>query len=306
MREVRAVRVNRTNNTTRQTGAAPRVSIGLPVFNGAEYLEASIDSLLAQTFGDFELIISDNASSDRTSDICHEYQRRDPRVHFCRCGENHGAIRNHQLVLELARGEYFKWASHDDVHAPTCLERCVQALDANPHAVMVFPRALDIDETGVVTRRHDEHFHADSSHPHVRFRYFAGIAHSCLPVFGLFRAKFLREIPLLSTYIGWDRVLLAEASLVGPFLEIPDDLFFRRDHADRVTLAAPHDICSRLPDGSRPPRHYPYWRMLAEYLHAIDRAHIGRGEKQLCRLELLWWSWRARRHLARDLRRRFS
>ena len=96
----------------------PRVSIGLPVYNGDNYLAETLDSILAQTFTDFELIISDNGSTDRTEAICRRYAAQDHRVRYVRNPSNLGAARNYKRAFELARGEYFKWNGHDDPLAP--------------------------------------------------------------------------------------------------------------------------------------------------------------------------------------------
>ena len=104
----------------------PRVSIGLPVYNGERYLRESIDSILAQTFQDFELVVCDNASTDETARICEEYAERDPRVRYFRNARNIGGINNANLTFERSRGDLFRWAAHDDVCAPVLLERCVQ------------------------------------------------------------------------------------------------------------------------------------------------------------------------------------
>ena len=126
----------------------PRVSVGLPVYNGERYLRLAIDSILAQTFEDFELIISDNASTDHTEEICREYAARDPRVIYIRQPRNRGGAWNFNHVVELARGEYLKWAAHDDVLAPTFLKECVAALDRLPGTVLASPRTVKIDESG--------------------------------------------------------------------------------------------------------------------------------------------------------------
>jgi glycosyltransferase involved in cell wall biosynthesis len=92
----------------------PLVSVGLPVYNGERYLSRALDSILEQSLSDFELIISDNASSDTTEAICRDYARRDPRIRYVRQRENLGAPRNWNFVVHEARGRYFKWASASD------------------------------------------------------------------------------------------------------------------------------------------------------------------------------------------------
>ena len=118
------------------TPIIPRVTIGLPVYNGQNYLVETLESLLAQTYTDFELVISDNASTDRTEAICRQYAAGDARIRYYRNDENIGASANYNRAFELGRGEYFKWAAHDDLLAPTYLERCVEVLDANPDVVL--------------------------------------------------------------------------------------------------------------------------------------------------------------------------
>ncbi|MDF3015351.1 MAG: putative glycosyl transferase [Thermomicrobiales bacterium] len=124
------------------------MSIGLPVFNGADYVAEAIASILRQTYQDFELLIQDNASTDRTEEICQEFARRDSRVSYVRNPENVGAISNYNLVFERARGRYFKWAAHDDVCAPTFFERCVEVLDAEPSVVLCSGQTRLINDDG--------------------------------------------------------------------------------------------------------------------------------------------------------------
>ena len=131
--------------------AGPRLSVGLPVYNGENYLAESIEALLGQTFGDFELIISDNASTDGTADICRHYESQDPRIRYFRQAHNIGGAPNHNYLVEKARGELFKWASHDDLYARDLLQRCVDALDKFPNIVLAHSWTATIDGSGAVT-----------------------------------------------------------------------------------------------------------------------------------------------------------
>src|SRR5262245_57216615 len=105
----------KSNANSHDSTEVPRVSIGLPVYNGAKYLAEAIDSLLEQTFSDFELIISDNGSTDATPAICEEYAAKDGRIRFLRQEINRGLAWNWNCVLEESRGAYFKWAACDDL-----------------------------------------------------------------------------------------------------------------------------------------------------------------------------------------------
>src|SRR5882762_1549884 len=116
----------------------PRISIGLPVYNGENFITDALESILGQTYTDFELIISDNASTDRTEALCKSYAARDPRIRYWRNAENLGAARNFNRVFELSSGEYFKWTAHDDVLAPDYLEKCIEASDRDPSVVLVY------------------------------------------------------------------------------------------------------------------------------------------------------------------------
>ena len=110
----------------------PRVSIGLPVYNGARYLHCALESLLAQSFDDFELVISDNASTDSTAEICKKFASADSRIRYYRQSENLGAAGNFNQAFKLSRAEYFTWAASDDVRHRTYLEKCVNLLDRQP------------------------------------------------------------------------------------------------------------------------------------------------------------------------------
>ena len=127
---------------------APRVSIGLPVYNGERWLSQSVESILAQSFTDFELVICDNASTDGTEAICRGFAGRDERVRYLRNARNIGGMRNATLVFEQARGEYFRWAAHDDVCEPTLIERLVEVLDDHPEVVAAVSPSISIDGDG--------------------------------------------------------------------------------------------------------------------------------------------------------------
>lgn len=229
----------------------PKVSIGMPVYNAENYIEQAIQSILSQTFTDLELIISDNASSDRTQAICERHATEDKRVRYHRNSENIGANRNFNHVFTLARGEYFKWAAHDDVIAPDYLEKCLLLLEndstfvlAHSETKLIDPEGNEItvpeganyvkDERGRIifigldsTKRP-----LDSSHAHKRFQ---GVLDTgwCNEVFGVIRSHALRDTPLLRPFYGADKVLLAELASMGRFAIIPEPLFHNRRHPEQ-------------------------------------------------------------------------
>jgi glycosyltransferase involved in cell wall biosynthesis len=280
----------------------PRVSIGLPVYNGELFLAQAIDSLLAQTYTDFELILSDNASTDGTEAICRDRAARDPRVRYERSDVNRGATWNFNRVFELSRGEYFKWAAHDDAHEPTSVARCVEALDRYPDVALAFTRLIDIDENGQRTPVRALDLPWDSPRAHQRFRALVDPRHRCESIFGLVRPDVLRATGLVSDYSGCDRVLLAHIALMGRFHEVPEVLFLHREHRGRSTRHY-KDPQARTEwfnptRGGRP--NFPRTRMLRGYLRAIRAARIPWTDRLVCRAILIPWIVRNRHGLWRD------
>lgn len=208
----------------------PRVSIGLPVYNGERYLPAALDCFLAQTFTDFELIVADNASTDRVGEIAQDYAARDARIRYHRNERNIGLAGNFNLAFNLARGTYFKWAPADDVCLPTYLERCVAALDADPAVLLAYPGTQFINSEGQPLDIHDPGFHLVSDSAAERLRYVLESEHWVNAVLGLMRADALRKTRLLPAYYGGDYRLLSQLILLGKFQEIPERLMLRRIH----------------------------------------------------------------------------
>ncbi|HYZ34598.1 MAG TPA: glycosyltransferase family 2 protein [Crenalkalicoccus sp.] len=216
----------------------PLVSIGLPVRNGEHYLEAAIDSILSQDLADLELIIGDNASSDRTAAICEAYAARDPRVRYRRNARDLGAGPNYDLCFHRARGTFFKWAAHDDCLAPGYLRKTVAALQAAPDAVLCTTGTAEIDAQGAVLRRYVNRFPGiGSADPAQRLGAVIHTRHQCEDFFGLFRRQALLGSGLHDIYSGSDRVLLAEMAIRGRWVTVEEPLFLHREHAGRYTRA---------------------------------------------------------------------
>lgn len=216
----------------------PRVSIGLPVYNGANYIRAAVRSILEQDYPDFELIISDNASTDETEAICRELVAEDPRVRYHRNEKNLGAARNYNIVFELARGEYFKWQAHDDECDPAMIRECVAALDQAPARVaMVYPLAVLINEHGEVLRGPLDRIESRDSRPYYRLSRLFWELNMCDPVFGLIRTSYLKQTQLIGAYFGADYVLLGELAMLGEIWEIDRPLFRLRAHPKRSMKA---------------------------------------------------------------------
>ena len=135
--------MNRTANSDR-----PLVSVGLPVYDGEEYVADAISSILAQTYDKLELVIADNASTDQTEQICRKFAALDGRIRYVRNPQNIGAGPNHNLVFTLSTGRYFKWCAADDRINPEFLGSCVALLEERPDVVLAYPSVRSIDADG--------------------------------------------------------------------------------------------------------------------------------------------------------------
>ena len=273
----------------------PQISIGMPVYNGERYLREAIESILSQSFDDFELIISDNGSTDATPRLCRQFAARDYRVRLEFQPHNMGAAWNHNRVLALARGEFFKWASYDDLIALRHLECCLEAFEEHPQAVLCYPRTLLIDAEGANPVAYPDGLHLVAPNPVERFeRFLFRRAKKCNPVLGLIRRSALLRSGGIGSYNSADQVLLANLALLGEFCEIPEPLLFRREHPASSLQAnrTAREVASWFDPKSRHRIVLPALRLGLEYLRCIGRADLGPADRLRCsRLvaKRLWW-----------------
>ncbi|HEU4948719.1 MAG TPA: glycosyltransferase family 2 protein [Kribbella sp.] len=274
--------------------AAPRLSIGLPVYNGENYLAEALDALLGQSYSDFELVVSDNASTDGTEEICRDYAARDKRIRYLRQPVNIGAGPNHNLVFHESRGELYKWASHDDLYGRDLLLRCVEALDARPDVVLAHAWQAIIDGDGNVVLPVDYPLATDDPRAPARFRSML-FAVGGDDFYGVIRSDVLRQTPLQQSYHHADRTIVSELALHGPFYQVPEILYFRRDHPDRAERATP-DLrarCANLDPRRANRLRNPAVRLLAEYIwgfiSAIRRAPLSSSDRRKCYQYLALW-----------------
>lgn len=272
--------------------AVPRLSIGLPVYNGEHYVGEAIESLLGQTYQDYELIISDNASTDRTASICESYGNQDSRIRYFRQVKNIGLAPNHNFLIAQARGEFFKFAHHDDLSAAPLLERCVDALNRHPEAVLAYTGSAVIDSTGLLRETIDHSTSTSLPRAPDRFRsmldgwedWYGGVA----------RLKAMRAIAPHGSYHFADRVYPTELALHGIFFMIPECLFFRRSHPEQAGRQP--DVRGRctILDPRRGNRViHPVARLYGEYLWgyvgAISRSSLPSSQKRECYRTLMKW-----------------
>jgi glycosyltransferase involved in cell wall biosynthesis len=285
----------------------PRVSIGLPVYNGEKYLEKAIDSIQSQTFSDFELIISDNASTDRTQEICRDYQNKDERISYYRFSENQGVARNFNRVFELSKCDYFRWATADDYSAPEQIEKCINVLDTKPEVVLSYPKTILIDEYGEVIQEYDDNLDLRFSSPKERFFNFLNRVGLCNIQYGLIRADSLRQTSLIRNYPGSDVVMLGELTLYGQFFEIPEFMFYRRFHPQASSsINCNEDRQAFYDPKTRGKLALNLWRDQLEYFFSILHAPLKPFEKVQILYLLLRFSIGMRQDLIRELNESFG
>jgi glycosyltransferase involved in cell wall biosynthesis len=290
-----------------------RLSIGMPVFNGEKYLKEALDSILSQTFRNFELIISDNASTDSTQQICYEYAAKDGRVHYYRNEQNIGGPKNYNRVFKLSSGEYFKWAAYDDVLAPEYLRKCVNVLDKDPSIVGCHCKTGRIDQYGNFLGYYNEGLlkRIDSTKPHERFRDLISLYYTTTPFHAVYRASFFAQSQRHGDYVGADRNLVAELSLMGRIYEIPECLFFWREHPDSYTSifygSNRKDTLDRLRTeavwwSKEKGTYFPHWKNCLEYFRSVNRVQLKLSERLWCYNQILgWFMEEGRRFMAKDI-----
>jgi len=242
----------------------------MPVYNGERYLRLALDALLAQTYRDFTVVISDNASTDGTPAICREYADRDPRVRYVRQSENLGAAGNINALIELSSSPLFMWHADDDLTEPELLEACVAELDRRPDAVLAYSVALPIDADGNVVAHVPRPLDLGSADPVRRFEIcLAPIPYSENVNYALLRRDVLVRTQRHGPFAGGDRALAAELALHGPFARIDRPLFRRRLAVSRTVVE------TETYNTGRPARFgLREWRILGQNLRSIQRAPL--------------------------------
>ncbi|MEM9800186.1 MAG: glycosyltransferase family 2 protein [Planctomycetota bacterium] len=286
---------------------SPRVTVGLPVYNGAGYLERTARSVLDQTFGDLELVIADNASTDETRDICERLAAEDGRVRYCPAESNLGAAWNYNRLVDLARGDMFKWAPHDDPVAPTFLERTVALLDGDPDAVLAYTGVRRIDEAGSDLGLDRVSIATSMPSPTHRARHVISRVKLATPVTGLARLETLKKTRLIGSFPASDYVLLAELALLGNILEEPEPLMFRRihDESSRKVNDTKKSVQAWFdPRAKSWPLLSIRQRLMLEYMRSAWRIRSGLGSRLYSAAELgRAYAWTRTRVVAGRIRR---
>jgi len=294
-------------DTTASRAVAPLVTLGMPAYNSERYIAASLDSLLAQDLGDFELVISDNASTDGTSDICRSYAARDARIRYLRQPRNIGAVANWNYLVHAARGTYFRWSSSNDLCAPDLLRRCVEALEADTSLVLCYGRTALIDDDGRVFEQYDRDRQFREARASARFRRACMEMHLNNAQSAVIRLRELRATGLERAFPEGDMVLMAELALHGGFRLLPEVLFYRRMGRNSTTRYMNATERAAFRDPATVGRvEYTVWPSTGALLRSVVRAPIGmreRAESAAFVLRQLWWQ----RSLAwRELKQRLT
>lgn len=260
-----------------------RVSIGLPVYNGENYLRETIESLLGQTYEGLELVIADNASTDGTESICREFAATDPRVRYFRHDRNLGAAPNYNFTVEQSHGEYFMWNAHDDLRGDRFVEAALDMHKEHPTAASVISVTTRIDQHGKRIRRRRAPAGLLSDDIAERLHSTLIDRHPGVLIFGLMRREVLDATNRHGAFPGADRLLAVELALRGPFVEIPEDLFFMRDHPSRYVRMERGAEKDAWWDTARA-AHFdaPALRRMRGYLAAIRNADMTSVERNRC------------------------
>jgi glycosyltransferase involved in cell wall biosynthesis len=280
-------------------GAAPTVSICLPVFNGENYLAEAIESMLAQTFTDFELVITDNASTDRTEEICRKFADADGRVRYHRNERNVGGARNQAIAVDLSKGRYVRLSAHDDKMAPTHLEECLAVLEQRPDVVIVFTSTVVLDDVGAVVGGYHS-TRGTGPTPSARFRELIFRDHNCDAIYGVIRGDALRSVRPMENFIDGDKVFLCRLAFHGPFLSIERPLFYKRFHPKNHVTNWRDRMAWYNPD-AKGKASFPNWLELASFTTAVATAPIPVRERLRCGATTLHWVVRYSTKLAKDL-----
>ncbi|MDR4459439.1 MAG: glycosyltransferase family 2 protein [Nitrospirales bacterium] len=261
----------------------PVITVGMPVYNGERYIEEAIRSILGQTFEDFVLIISDNASTDRTEEICRDFTLEDKRIMYLRNQENMGASNNYNRLFRLARSKYFRWFNADDLCSPELHEKCVAVLEGNPDAVLCYGKTCLIDQDGNYSENYDDNLNLQQSTAYERLSRFFDVVGQTNVIYGLMRTSAVAHTSLMGngSYPAADTNFMAELTLYGKFIEIPEQLFYRRMHFEASSSERGDESKQQLfwTGNSRSKFTMPTWKKNIAIVKAVHSAPLDKWDK---------------------------
>jgi glycosyltransferase involved in cell wall biosynthesis len=275
---------------------SPRVAIGVPLYNRADHLEEALDSLLAQEYDDFALVLLDDASTDATPNIAARYAEHHPRVTFERNERRLGMTENWRRVFIRAReihpgALYFAWGSDHDVWGRRWLPTLVAALDADPRLVMAQTKGHRISDSGHITQRELLGFdNVGISAWGKRFPETVKRMEAGSMIYGLFRTELVARCGVFPSTLLPDRLLLAKLSLHGEFRWVPEFLWLRRyREGEEPSLARQRRAF--YPDGAPLRARLPWWLQHAAAMSTAmrDRDQRPRGTSPLTGQAIAVW-----------------
>lgn len=286
----------------------PKVSIAIPTYNCERYIAQSIESLLAQTFGDFEMVISDNASTDGTEEVCRRYAALDARVRYVRRSENIGGPGNFRHVFSLCSGQFHKWSTADDYWHPDFLLEAVAVLDTALDVVLCYPRTQLIDEGGNRIDDYADNLDLDHHSPSARMRALYRRIGLCNAHLGLIRREAMLRSRLIAGHLASDVDFLGEMALLGKFRLLPEIRFYRRFHRDSSSWARgdkSHQKAYYAP-GARSDSGLDTWKRFGFQLAMVGRSPVSLADKLSLAGDVLHRMHWDRGALMRELSERLS
>lgn len=275
------------------TDSKPLVSIGMPVYNGERFICQALDSLLAQDYENVDLVISDNASTDRTEEICLEYASKVPRIRYYRNPVNIGASRNFNRLIALSSGKYFMFAADHDLWHPTFISRSVEILENNPEVILCYSRTMLIDANDNRLGLTPDQIDTRNMPPVERYKYILWNLILCNMIYGVFRANVRGQILGFKQMLGCDHAVLAELALRGEFAQMADPLFYRRknradenDEDRKIRVLTMLDPVNGLKKARRKTEDC-YRKLALEHLAIIARASLSCPHKVYLAVETL-------------------
>lgn len=265
----------------------PLISVGVPVYNDADWLQNALDHILGQTYTNLEVIIADDGSTDSSRDICREYASRDGRIRYFENKHNLGVWGNHRFVFDVSQGDYFAWGSGHDYWEPLYINTLLEQLYANPAVVMCCPKALNfkdgvasqppglLDTRGMAPREGIKSL--------MEFRLEGG---SMDIFYGLYRSEFLEKVEVGRDVLSADEIMFAELLFMGELLQINIPLIHKvksrgsKDvRANRATYREYLDS-QKLSVGSVFKYYLPRLYSFAEYMRMVENAKIDLADKE--------------------------
>jgi glycosyltransferase involved in cell wall biosynthesis len=266
----------------------------MPVYNSERWLPAAIESILQQNYGNFELIISDNASTDSSYDVCHRFAAQDRRIRLVRQPTNLGATRNYRFVADVTDAPFFKWATGSDLISDNFLAECLAVLERREDVALAFGESRLFTEAPEDASPYDDDMDLEVDDPIARFVHVLTRLKLNNVMNGIIRRSALLRTSVMPQFFSSDNLVLAELALVGKIVRAPDAVFYRRMRAETATrLKSSLEVVRHLYPEKRIGMLMQNWQLQAAYTRAAWRAPLPFADR--CRLlaftgKVWWWN----------------